>query len=83
VSVGLSNDKVLVAVNQSQDPNHPAPPPNYTSFRVGPQGQLTAIPSSTISIDPGSSSQALISMGACFPKELGGRPWEVPQRKNP
>ncbi len=63
VSVGLSNDNVLVAVNQSQDPNHPgSPPPNYTSFRVGPQGQLTPIPNSTISIDPGSSpSQALIS----------------------
>ena len=63
VSVGLANDNVLIAVNQSADPNHPGtPPPNYTSFRVSPQGQLTPIPSSTITIDPGSSpSQALIS----------------------
>jgi 6-phosphogluconolactonase (cycloisomerase 2 family) len=63
VSVGLSNDKVLVVVNQSLNPMHPgSPPPNYTSFDVGPQGQLTPIPGSTISIDPGAApTQALIS----------------------
>jgi 6-phosphogluconolactonase (cycloisomerase 2 family) len=63
VSVGLSNDNVLVAVNQSLDPKHPgSPAPNYTSFRVGPDGQLTPIPHSTISIDLGSDpTQALIS----------------------
>ena len=34
VSVGLSNDDVLVVVNQDQDPGHPGLfLPNYTSFR--------------------------------------------------
>jgi 6-phosphogluconolactonase (cycloisomerase 2 family) len=62
VSVGLSNDNVLVVVNSSQDPKHPGTPPNYTSFQVGPQGQLTPIPNSTISIAAGTTpSQALIS----------------------
>ena len=63
VSVGLSKDKVLVVANKSEDPKHPgSPPPNYTSFHVGPQGQLTAISDSTISIDsPSSATQALIS----------------------
>ena len=45
VSVGLSNDDVLVVVNQDQDPDHPGVfLPNYTSFHVSPQGQLTPIP---------------------------------------
>jgi 6-phosphogluconolactonase (cycloisomerase 2 family) len=63
VSVGLSNDNVLVVVNQSLNPANPgSPPPNYTSFRVSPQGQLTPIPSSTISINAGANpTQALIS----------------------
>ncbi len=63
VSVGLSNDCVLVVVNQDQDPDHPGVfLPNYTSFHVSPQGQLTPIRNSTISLDVGSSpSQALIS----------------------
>lgn len=64
VSLGLSNDKVLVVVNQATPrPGSPPPlPPNYTSFHVGPQGQLTPIPDSTISIDPGANpTQALIS----------------------
>ena len=63
VSVGLSNDNVLVVVNQDQDPDHPGVfLPNYTSFHVSPQGQLTPIRNSTISLDLGSSpSQALIS----------------------
>jgi 6-phosphogluconolactonase (cycloisomerase 2 family) len=63
VSVGLSNDDVLVVVNQDQDPDHPGVfLPNYTSFHVSPQGQLTPVKNSTISLDVGSSpSQALIS----------------------
>jgi 6-phosphogluconolactonase (cycloisomerase 2 family) len=65
VSVGLSNDDVLVVVNQDQDPDHPGLfIPNYTSFHVSPQGQLTPVRNSTISLDLGSSpSQALISPG--------------------
>ena len=65
VSVGLSNDDVLVVVNQDQDPDHPGLfLPNYTSFQVSPQGQLTPVRNSTISVDLGSSpSQALISPG--------------------
>jgi 6-phosphogluconolactonase (cycloisomerase 2 family) len=63
VSLGLSNDDVLVVVNQDQDPGHPGLfLSNYTSFHVSPQGQLTPVPNSTISLDLGSSpSQALIS----------------------
>ena len=63
VSVGLSNDDVLVVVNQDQDPDHPGLfLPNYTSFHVSPKGQLTPVKNSTISLDLGSSpSQALIS----------------------
>jgi hypothetical protein len=65
VSVGLSNDSVLVVVNQDQDPDHPGLfLPNYTSFHVSPQGQLSPVRNSTISVDLGSSpSQALISPG--------------------
>jgi 6-phosphogluconolactonase (cycloisomerase 2 family) len=75
--VGLSNDDVLVVVNQDQDPDHPGVfLPNYTSFHVSPQGQLTPVPNSTISVDLGSSpSQALISPngGLMFGAEfLGG-----------
>jgi 6-phosphogluconolactonase (cycloisomerase 2 family) len=63
VSVGLSSDDVLVVVNQDQDPDHPGVfLPNYTSFHVSAQGQLTPVKNSTISLDLGSSpSQALIS----------------------
>jgi 6-phosphogluconolactonase (cycloisomerase 2 family) len=63
VSVGLSNDALLIVVNQNQDPGHPGLfNPNYASFRVSPQGQLTPVPDSTISLDMGASpSQALIS----------------------
>ncbi len=77
VSVGLSNDDVLVVVNQDQDPDHPGLfLPNYTSFSVSPKGQLTPVRNSTISLDAGSSpSQALISPdgGLMFGAEfLGG-----------
>jgi 6-phosphogluconolactonase (cycloisomerase 2 family) len=63
VSVGLSNDDVLVVVNQDQDPDHPGLfLPDYTSFHVSPQGRLTPVRNSRISLDLGSSpSQALIS----------------------
>jgi 6-phosphogluconolactonase (cycloisomerase 2 family) len=77
VSVGLSNDKVLVVVNQDQDPDHPGVfLPNYTALQVSREGQLTPVPNSTFTLDLGSSpSQALISpdgslmLGAEF---LGG-----------
>jgi 6-phosphogluconolactonase (cycloisomerase 2 family) len=62
VSVGLSNN-ILCVVNKSQNPGQPAQVlPNYTSFRVTGQGQLIAVPRSTVSVDAGASpSQALIS----------------------
>jgi 6-phosphogluconolactonase (cycloisomerase 2 family) len=77
VSVGLSNDDVLVVVNQDQDPGHPGNfLPNYTSFQVSAAGKLTPIKNSTLSLDLGSSpSQALISPdgGLMFGAEfLGG-----------
>src|SRR4051812_12840221 len=62
VSVGLAGD-VLCVVNKDQDPDHPGRfLPNYTSFRVNPNGRLIPIPHSTFSVDAGASpSQALTS----------------------
>ena len=85
MSVGLSDDDALRVVNQDQDPDHPGQfLPNYTSFRVSPQGQLTPVPNSTFSVDPGSSpSQALISPDGSlmFGADFLGRPApDVPDR---
>ena len=63
VSVGLSND-ILCVVNQDQDPGHPGEfLPNYTSFRVSPQGQSDSRSRTRPSLDDLGSypSQALIS----------------------
>jgi 6-phosphogluconolactonase (cycloisomerase 2 family) len=66
VSVGLNGD-TLVVVNQSQDPAQAgtaagAVLPNYTTFNVSRNGQLTPVPNSTVSVAMGSSpSQALIA----------------------
>jgi len=62
VSVGLADD-ILCVVNQDDDPGHPGQfLPNYTTFRVGWDGQLTPIRRSTVSVDAGSApSQALPS----------------------
>jgi hypothetical protein len=65
VSVGLKGD-TLVVVNKSQDPSQAgtaagAVLPNYTTFNVSRNGQLTPVPNSTVSVAVGSSpSQALI-----------------------
>ncbi len=61
VSVGLS-DNILVVVNKDEDPrqNVPGSLPNYTTFRVTPQGKLIPVPHSTIEVPSGvSPSQAL------------------------
>lgn len=66
VSLGLKDD-ILTVVNKDQDPaqNVNLIQPNYTTFRVWPNGQLTAIEGSTTSVAYGSSpSQALIASGA-------------------
>jgi len=66
VSVGLKGD-TLVVVNKDQDPAQAgaaagAVPPNYTTFNVSPEGRLTPVPNSTVSVAIGSSpSQALIA----------------------
>ena len=62
VSVGLAGD-ILCVVNQDNDPGHPGQIlPNYTSFSVAGNGQLTPIPRSTVYVDAGSNpSQALPS----------------------
>jgi 6-phosphogluconolactonase (cycloisomerase 2 family) len=68
VSVGLRGD-VLVVVNKDQDPaqNSNLTLPNYTSFRVWPNGQLTPIENSTIPVGYGTSpSQALIAAQGPF-----------------
>jgi 6-phosphogluconolactonase (cycloisomerase 2 family) len=61
VSVGLSNN-ILVVVNKNEDPrqNSSKSLPNYTSFRVTPQGKLIPVPHSTVAVAQGiSPSQAL------------------------
>ena len=63
VSLGLKGD-ILVVVNKDQDPaqNDNLVLPNYTTFRVWPNGQLTAVENSTVSVAYGTSpSQALIA----------------------
>ena len=66
VSVGLKDD-TLVVVNKAQDPAQAgtaagANLPNYTALKVSPEGQLTPVPNSTVSVAAGSSpSQALIA----------------------
>jgi len=63
VSLGL-NDNILTVVNKDQDPaqNSNLVQPNYTTFRVSPNGELTPVDNSTVSVAYGSSpSQALIA----------------------
>src|SRR5579864_432489 len=66
VSVGLK-DGILTVVNKDQDPNQntAASLPNYTTFRVTPNGKLIPIPQSTVEVAFGSSpSQALTTPSA-------------------
>jgi Lactonase, 7-bladed beta-propeller len=68
VSLGLKGD-ILTVVNKDQDPaqNANLVQPNYTTFRVWPNGALTAIGHSTVSVAYGSSpSQALIASRGPF-----------------
>jgi 6-phosphogluconolactonase (cycloisomerase 2 family) len=68
VSLGLKGD-ILVVVNKDQDPaqNANLVQPNYTAFRVWPNGQLTAVEHSTVSVAYGSSpSQALVASRGPF-----------------
>ncbi|HVW86831.1 MAG TPA: hypothetical protein VHB50_19230 [Bryobacteraceae bacterium] len=65
VSLGLSGTDLIV-VNQDGDPNRPglqtSTHPNYTEFRVVPNGKLVAIPNSTIELPQMSTpTQALVS----------------------
>jgi hypothetical protein len=63
VSLGLSRD-ILTVVNKDQDPaqNSNLVQPNYTTFRVSPDGSLTPVQDSTVSVAYGSSpSQALVA----------------------
>src|SRR5580704_15593295 len=68
VSLGLKGD-ILVVVNKDQDPaqNDNLVQPNYTTFRVWPNGQLSPIENSTVSVGYGTSpSQALIASQGSF-----------------
>ena len=68
VSVGLKGD-ILAVVNKDQDPaqNANLVLPNYTTFRVLPNGQLTAVENSTVSVAYNSSpSQALTASRGDF-----------------
>jgi 6-phosphogluconolactonase (cycloisomerase 2 family) len=63
VSLGL-NHNILTVVNKDQDPaqNRNLIQPNYTTFQVSPNGELTPVDNSTVSVAYGSSpSQALIA----------------------
>ncbi|MBE9205332.1 beta-propeller fold lactonase family protein [Nostoc sp. LEGE 06077] len=66
VSLGLAGD-ILSVVNQNLLPQIPSQEasdsqPNYTTFRVNPNGKLIPIPNSTVSVPKGSlPTQALIS----------------------
>jgi 6-phosphogluconolactonase (cycloisomerase 2 family) len=68
VSLGLKDD-ILVVVNKDEDPaqNANLHLPNYTTFRVLPDGTLVPIKGSTVSVAYGSSpSQALIASRGSF-----------------
>jgi 6-phosphogluconolactonase (cycloisomerase 2 family) len=68
VSLGLKDD-ILTVVNKDQDPaqNANVVQPNYTTFRVLPNGVLAPIDHSTVSVAYGSSpSQALIASRGPF-----------------
>lgn len=63
VSIGLAGDKLYV-VNQNENTVQPSTSghPNYTGFRVDPNGRLTPIPGSTVTLQLGDTpTQALIS----------------------
>jgi 6-phosphogluconolactonase (cycloisomerase 2 family) len=77
VSLGLTDD-ILTVVNKDQDPaqNSNLVQPNYTTFQVSRDGELTPVPNSTVSVAYGSSpsqalaaSQGSVVFGADF---LGG-----------
>jgi 6-phosphogluconolactonase (cycloisomerase 2 family) len=62
VSIGIARD-ALAVVNKAEDPNQPGMIPNYASFRVGPDGQISTL-LSEMNVTPGiSPSQALVSSG--------------------
>jgi 6-phosphogluconolactonase (cycloisomerase 2 family) len=68
VSLGLMGN-VLVVVNKDQDPaqNDDLVLPNYTTFQAWPNGQLTPIDNTTVSVGYGTSpSQALIASQGSF-----------------
>jgi 6-phosphogluconolactonase (cycloisomerase 2 family) len=68
VSLGLKDD-ILVVVNKDEDPaqNANLHLPNYTTFRVWPNGTLTPIENSTVPVAYGSSpSQALTASRGSF-----------------
>src|SRR5262245_6406401 len=65
VSVGLSDD-ILFVVNKNGDfPRVSTVLPNYTAFRIAPNGYLSPISGSTVSVAFGSSpTQALVAPNA-------------------
>lgn len=66
VSVGLAKD-TLVVVNKAMDPAQRVRTPNYASFHVAADGQLSPLATSIVSVAQGSSpSQALVPANARF-----------------
>jgi 6-phosphogluconolactonase (cycloisomerase 2 family) len=68
VSLGLKDD-ILVVVNKDQDPaqNDNLVQPNYTTFQIWPNGQLSPIEHSTVNVGYGTSpSQALVASRGSF-----------------
>lgn len=63
VSTGLARDSLTV-VNKAEDPNQPPGIPNYSAFRVTPDGAIAGL-LSRLDVPPGfSPSQALVSAGS-------------------
>jgi hypothetical protein len=71
VSMSVSNagpaGNLLIAANSNNDTHQTGGTPNYTTFRLSPQGALTPVSGSTISQATGTMpSQALVNPGQLF-----------------
>lgn len=62
VSAGVARD-TLVVINKAEDPNQGSSTPNYTSFRLTPDGQLSTMLTKMTVPTGASPTQALISAG--------------------
>ena len=84
VSIGIVNSTTLIVANKGdQNPGGSGGTfrPNYTTFKVGPNGGLSKVAGSRIEVAPGSSpSQALVSRDSkfVFADNFLARPFDPP-----